>query len=69
MRRLGELERRVMDVLWDSETAPLTGREVADQLPDGRTRRSSRSSSACVGRTWSNAAQTAGRIDSRQPTP
>ena len=34
MRRLGELERRVMDVLWDSETAPLTGREVADQLPD-----------------------------------
>jgi len=34
MRRLGELERRVMDVLWDSEIAPLTGREVADQLPD-----------------------------------
>ena len=34
MRRLGELERRVMDVLWDSGTAPLTGREVADQLPD-----------------------------------
>jgi predicted transcriptional regulator len=34
MRRLGELERRVMDVLWDSETKPLTGREVADQLPD-----------------------------------
>ena len=34
MRRLGELERRVMDVLWDSEKTPLTGREVADQLPD-----------------------------------
>jgi predicted transcriptional regulator len=34
MRRLGELERRVMDVLWDCETKPLTGREVADQLPD-----------------------------------
>ena len=34
MAGLGELERRVMDVLWDSETAPLTGREVADQLPD-----------------------------------
>ena len=34
MRRLGELERRVMDVLWDSEITPLTGREVADQLPD-----------------------------------
>lgn len=34
MRRLGELERRVMDVLWDSSAGPLTGREVADQLPD-----------------------------------
>jgi predicted transcriptional regulator len=34
MRRLGELERRVMDVLWDSPAAPFTGREVADQLPD-----------------------------------
>jgi predicted transcriptional regulator len=34
MRRLGELERRVMDVLWDSEAKALTGREVADQLPD-----------------------------------
>jgi predicted transcriptional regulator len=34
MRRLGELERRVMDVLWDSDIKPLTGREVADQLPD-----------------------------------
>jgi predicted transcriptional regulator len=34
MRRLGDLERRVMDVLWDSEITSLTGREVADQLPD-----------------------------------
>jgi predicted transcriptional regulator len=34
VRRLGELERRVMDVLWDSDAGPLTGREVADQLPD-----------------------------------
>jgi predicted transcriptional regulator len=34
MRRLGDLERRVMDVLWDSETEALTGREAADQLPD-----------------------------------
>jgi predicted transcriptional regulator len=34
VRRLGDLERRVMDVLWDSESAALTGREVADQLPD-----------------------------------
>ena len=34
MRRLGDLERRVMDVLWDSGAKPLTGREVADQLPD-----------------------------------
>ncbi len=34
MNRLGDLERKVMDVLWDSEDAPLTGREIADQLPD-----------------------------------
>jgi predicted transcriptional regulator len=34
MNRLGDLERKVMDVLWDSTKAPLTGREVADQLPD-----------------------------------
>jgi predicted transcriptional regulator len=34
MRRLGELERRVMDVLWDSEAAELTGRQIADRLPD-----------------------------------
>jgi BlaI family transcriptional regulator, penicillinase repressor len=34
MNRLGELERKVMDVLWDFPDAPLTGREVADQLPD-----------------------------------
>ena len=32
MRRLGELERRVMDVLWDSDAEALTGRQVADQL-------------------------------------
>lgn len=34
MRRLGELERRVMDVLWESEATELTGRQIADQLPD-----------------------------------
>jgi predicted transcriptional regulator len=34
VRRLGDLERRVMDVLWDSEITLLTGREVADHLPD-----------------------------------
>src|SRR5580704_7810988 len=34
MARLGELERRVMEVLWESFSTPLTGREVADQLPD-----------------------------------
>ena len=34
MKRLGELERKVMDVLWDSPDRPLTGREVADQLSD-----------------------------------
>jgi len=34
MNRLGELERRVMDVLWDFSEDPLTGREVANQLPD-----------------------------------
>ena len=34
MNPLGELERKVMDVLWDSPKAVLTGREVADQLPD-----------------------------------
>ncbi len=34
MRRLGELERRVMDVLWDSDADALTGRQIADQLPD-----------------------------------
>jgi predicted transcriptional regulator len=34
MRKLGDLERRVMDVLWDSGPGPLTGREVADHLPD-----------------------------------
>jgi predicted transcriptional regulator len=34
MRRLGQLERRVMDVLWDSSEDPVSGREVADALPD-----------------------------------
>ena len=34
MTGLGDLERKVMDVLWDSMGTPLTGREVADQLPD-----------------------------------
>lgn len=34
MNRLGDLERKVMDVLWASEDGPLTVREVADQLPE-----------------------------------
>ncbi len=34
MTGLGELERRVMDVLWGSTGEQLTGRQVADQLPD-----------------------------------
>lgn len=34
MRRLGDLERVVMDVLWDAESPPLTGRHVADRIPD-----------------------------------
>ena len=34
MNRLGDLERKVMDALWDSENSPLTGREVADEVPD-----------------------------------
>jgi predicted transcriptional regulator len=34
MNRLGHLERKVMDILWDSTDAPLTGRDVANQLPD-----------------------------------
>jgi predicted transcriptional regulator len=32
--RLGDLERRVMDVLWSAQGGELTGREVADHLPD-----------------------------------
>jgi predicted transcriptional regulator len=32
--RLGDLERKVMDVLWDSMEAPVTGRQVATLLPD-----------------------------------
>jgi len=34
MAALGELERRVMDVLWGSLGTPLTGRQIADELPD-----------------------------------
>src|SRR5580698_10008584 len=34
MPGLGDLERRVIDVLWESMGTPLTGRQVADQLPD-----------------------------------
>ncbi len=34
MNPLGDLERKVMDILWDTAEAPLTGREVADQLSD-----------------------------------
>ncbi len=34
MKRLGDLERKVMDVLWDSTGGPQTGRQVADRLPD-----------------------------------
>jgi predicted transcriptional regulator len=34
VKRLGDLERKVMDVLWDSLDVPLTGRQVADHLPD-----------------------------------
>jgi predicted transcriptional regulator len=32
--RLGELERRVIEVLWTDPTRDLTGRDVADRLPD-----------------------------------
>jgi predicted transcriptional regulator len=31
---LGPLERRVMDVLWDAHGRSLSGRDVADELPD-----------------------------------
>ncbi len=34
MAGLGELERRVMDVLWGAMGVPMTGRQVADELPD-----------------------------------
>ncbi len=34
MAGLGELERRVMDVLWGSMGVAMTGRQVADELPD-----------------------------------
>jgi predicted transcriptional regulator len=32
--RLGELERRVMDILWKEPDRELTGRDVADVLPE-----------------------------------
>lgn len=32
--RLGDLERRVMDVLWEEPGRELTGRNVADALPE-----------------------------------
>ena len=32
--RLGELERRVMDILWDGPEHEFTGRTVADELPE-----------------------------------
>ncbi len=31
---LGQLERKVMDILWDASDESLSGREVADQIPD-----------------------------------
>ena len=31
---LGQLERKVMDTLWDAPDQSLSGREVADQIPD-----------------------------------
>ena len=34
MKRLGDLERKVMDVLWDAPGRALTGRQVSDQLGD-----------------------------------
>jgi predicted transcriptional regulator len=34
MRRLGQLERRVMDVLWEAPEESISGRDVADKLPD-----------------------------------
>jgi BlaI family transcriptional regulator, penicillinase repressor len=34
MRRLGELERRVMEVLWESPESPMSGRDVFEALPD-----------------------------------
>ncbi len=34
MRRLGELEQRVMDALWEAPETSMSGRQVADRLPD-----------------------------------
>lgn len=32
--RLGDLERRVMEILWDAADSEVTGRQVADELPE-----------------------------------
>lgn len=32
--RLGDLERRVMEILWETEDREMTGRQVADELPE-----------------------------------
>ena len=34
MRRLGDLERRVMDILWEAPKPLMSGRDIADSLPD-----------------------------------
>ncbi|HEX4174923.1 MAG TPA: BlaI/MecI/CopY family transcriptional regulator [Acidimicrobiales bacterium] len=34
MRRLGQLEQKVMDALWEAPERSMSGREVADKLPD-----------------------------------
>jgi predicted transcriptional regulator len=33
MNRLGDLERSVMEVLWDADGGQLSGRQVADRVP------------------------------------
>jgi predicted transcriptional regulator len=32
--KLGDLERRVMDILWESAGGEVSGRQVADELPE-----------------------------------
>jgi predicted transcriptional regulator len=34
MRRLGQLEQKVMDALWEAPEESMSGREVADRLSD-----------------------------------